>query len=45
MDNSDAADTEAVAAAGLRPLVTNTLIATADARRRLALELLSTIAR
>ena len=44
IDNSDAAENEAVAASGLRPFVTNTLIGTADARRRLAQELLSTIA-
>jgi LPPG:FO 2-phospho-L-lactate transferase len=41
LDNSDAAESEAVAATGLRPLVTNTLIGAADARRRLAEELLA----
>jgi LPPG:FO 2-phospho-L-lactate transferase len=40
LDNSDADQREAVAATGLRPLVTNTLIGTADARRRLAEQLL-----
>ncbi|MEP7360550.1 MAG: 2-phospho-L-lactate transferase [Chloroflexota bacterium] len=41
LDNTDAAESEAVAVTGLRPLVTNTLIGTADARRRLAEELLA----
>jgi LPPG:FO 2-phospho-L-lactate transferase len=41
LDKSDAAESEAVAATGLRPLVTNTLIGAADARRRLAEELLA----
>lgn len=40
LDNTDAAESEAVAATGLRPLVTNTLIGTADARRQLAEEVL-----
>lgn len=41
LDNSDEAQREAVAASGLRPLVTNTLIGPADAQRRLAEELLA----
>ena len=45
IDNADAGESDAIARAGMRPLVTNTLIATPDARRRLAEELLSTIAR
>lgn len=45
IDNADSGESEGVARTGIRPLVTNTLIATADARRRLAQELLSTIAR
>jgi LPPG:FO 2-phospho-L-lactate transferase len=43
IDNADAAHEKAVAASGMRPLVTNTLIATPDARRRLAEELLGLI--
>jgi LPPG:FO 2-phospho-L-lactate transferase len=45
LDKVDAGHEEAVAATGMRPLVTNTLIATPDARRALAQELLTTIAR
>jgi LPPG:FO 2-phospho-L-lactate transferase len=44
LDKGDAAESEAVAATGLRPLVTDTLIGSADARRRLA-EHLSGLAR
>jgi LPPG:FO 2-phospho-L-lactate transferase len=40
LDNSDAGDSEAVARTGVRPLVTDTLIGAADARRRLAEELM-----
>jgi LPPG:FO 2-phospho-L-lactate transferase len=39
LDNADAAYEEAVARSGMRPLITNTLIGSADARRRLAEEL------
>lgn len=41
LDKADAEHEEAVARTGMRPLVTNTLIGTADARRRLAEELLA----
>jgi LPPG:FO 2-phospho-L-lactate transferase len=41
IDNGDAADSAAIAPTGMRTLVTNTLIATPDARRRLAEELLA----
>jgi LPPG:FO 2-phospho-L-lactate transferase len=40
IDNADAAESDAIARTGMRPLVTNTLIATPDARRGLAEELL-----
>jgi LPPG:FO 2-phospho-L-lactate transferase len=40
LDTADAGESEAVARTGVRPLVTNTLISAADARRRLAEELL-----
>jgi LPPG:FO 2-phospho-L-lactate transferase len=41
IDNTDRAESDAIARTGLRPLVTNTLIAESDARRRLAEELLT----
>ncbi len=41
LDNTDAGHEEAVARTGMRALVTNTLIASPDARRRLAEELLA----
>lgn len=41
LDNADAGHEEAVARTGMRPLVTNTLIGAADARRRLAEELIA----
>lgn len=41
IDTADAADEELISRTGMRPLVTNTLIGTADTRRRLAEELLS----
>jgi LPPG:FO 2-phospho-L-lactate transferase len=40
IDKADAAESDAIARTGMRPLVTNTLIATPDARRGLAEELL-----
>lgn len=39
-DNADAAESDTIARTGMRPLVTNTLIASPDARRELAQELL-----
>ena len=36
LDEADAADADAVAARGVRPVVTRTLMVDADARRRLA---------
>jgi LPPG:FO 2-phospho-L-lactate transferase len=41
IDKTDAADEEAVARTGMRPLVTNTMIGAAGERRRLAEELLA----
>ena len=41
IDNGDAADSDAIARTGMRPLVTNTLIAAPGARRTLAEELLA----
>jgi LPPG:FO 2-phospho-L-lactate transferase len=41
IDAADAADSEAIAPTGMRTLVTNTLIAMPEARRRLAQELLA----
>jgi LPPG:FO 2-phospho-L-lactate transferase len=41
LDSADAGEHEAVARTGVRPLVTDTLIGSADARRRLAEELLA----
>ena len=41
VDSADAAEGEAIQGTGMRPLVTNTLIGTADARCRLAEELLA----
>lgn len=40
IDNADADESDAIARTGMRPLVTNTLIATPDARRGVAEELL-----
>jgi len=40
IDNADAAASDEIARTGMRPLVTNTLIASPDARRDLAQELL-----
>ena len=41
IDNADATESDAIARTGMRPLVTNTLIAVPDARRALAEELLA----
>jgi len=41
LDNADAEESEAVARTGVRPLVTNTVIGEPDARRQLAVELLT----